>query len=80
MPRIGGVEAKDAPWSVRFIYWMTRRAIKRVPEGMKIRAHDPKLLRNCVRMDLYTEGKGTVPAHLRRLAMLKTAMMVGCPF
>jgi hypothetical protein len=80
MPRMNGVDEKQAPWSVRFIFWMTRRAIKRVPEGMKIRAHDPKLLKNCVRMDLYTEAKGTVPARLKRLAMIKTAMLVGCPF
>jgi hypothetical protein len=80
MPRMEGVDEKHAPWSVRFIYWMARRSIHRVPEGMKIRAHDPKLLRNCVRMDLYTEAKGELPLRLRRLAMLKTAMMVGCPF
>ncbi|HKW88485.1 MAG TPA: hypothetical protein VJN21_06985 [Candidatus Acidoferrales bacterium] len=80
MPRIEGVEAKDAPLGVRFIYWLTRRAIKRVPEGMKILAHNPKLLRNFVRMGMYVESKGELPSHLRRLAMLKTAMMVGCPF
>ena len=80
MPRMEGVEAKEAPWSVRFIYWMARRAIKRVPEGMKILAHKPKLLRNFVRMGMCVESKGELPSHLRRLAMLKTSMMVGCPF
>lgn len=80
MPRMEGVEAKHAPLSVRFIYWMARRHLKRVPQGMKILAHDPKLLRNFVRMSLYTEAKGEAPAHLKRLAKLKTAMMVGCPF
>jgi hypothetical protein len=80
MPRMEGVEPKHAPLSVRIIFWLARRSIKRVPEGMKIRAHDPKLLRNCVRMDLYTEANGELPSRFRRLAMLKTAMMVGCPF
>ncbi|HEV2489629.1 MAG TPA: hypothetical protein VGT03_07460 [Candidatus Acidoferrales bacterium] len=80
MPRMNGVDEKHAPLTVRIIYWLARRRLRNVPEGMKVRAYDPRLLRNCVRMDLYTEAKGTVPPRLKRLAMLKTAMLVGCPF
>lgn len=80
MPRIQGVDAKHAPLSVRFIYWMTRRYLKRVPQGTTILAHDPKLLRNFTRMNLYSEAEGTLPKRFKRLAMLKVAMMVGCPF
>jgi hypothetical protein len=80
MARIEGVDAKHAPWSVRFIYWITRRYLKRLPKGTTILAHDPRLLRNFTRMNLYSEAKGKLPARFRRLAMLKVAMMVGCPF
>lgn len=80
MSRMNGVESKHAPWHVRVIYWFAKRRLGRVPEGAKIRAHDPRLLRQGLRMDLYVESKGTVAARLKRLAMLKTAMLVGCPF
>ncbi len=80
MPRIRGVEAKRALWHVRLIYWLAKRSLRRIPEGMRIRAHDPRLLRHSTRLDLYCEAKGEAPARLKRLAMLKTAMLVGCPF
>lgn len=31
-------------------------------------------------MDLYGISKGAVPMHLKELAQLKVALMVGCPF
>jgi hypothetical protein len=80
MPRINGVEPKQAPWHVRLIYWLAKRKFGHVPEGRKILAHDPRLLRQYVRMSAYSEAKGELAPRLRRLAMLKTAMLVGCPF
>ncbi|HEV2299344.1 MAG TPA: hypothetical protein VGR72_12605 [Candidatus Acidoferrales bacterium] len=80
MPRMEQVDEKRAPWSVRLIYWFAKRKLGHVPEGTKILAHDPRLLRQFVRMNLYSEAEGALPKRLKRLAMLKTAMMVGCPF
>ncbi|MFZ0333631.1 MAG: hypothetical protein WAN10_06270 [Candidatus Acidiferrales bacterium] len=80
MPRMSGVEPKKATWSVRLIYWFAKRRIGHVPEGMKILGYDPRLLRQYTRMTTYSEAKGELPARFRRLAMLKTAMLVGCPF
>jgi hypothetical protein len=78
--RMDGVEPKKAPWSVRLIYWFAKRNMGHVPEGMKRLAYDPRLLRQFARMTMYSEKKGEAPARLKRLAMLKTAMLVGCPF
>lgn len=80
MPRISGVESKQAPWHVRLIYWFARRALGQVPAGMKILAYYPALLRQFVRMNMLQQKKGALPSRLKRLAMLKTAMLVGCPF
>ncbi len=80
MPRMSGVEPKQAPWHVRLIYWAVKRRLGQVSESMKILAHDPRLLRQWTRMTRYSEAKGELLPRLRRLAMLKTAMMVGCPF
>lgn len=80
MPRISGVESKQAPWHVRLIYWFARRNIGQVPGGMKILAYYPALLRQFVRMSALQHKTGALPPRLKRLAMLKTAMLVGCPF
>ena len=80
MPRINGVESKQAPWHVRLIYWFRERKYGHVPEGTKILAYDPRLLRQYVRMSRYSETKAALAPSLKRLAMLKTAMLVGCPF
>jgi hypothetical protein len=80
MARMDGVEPKKAPWSVRLIYWLSKRRLGHVPEGTKILAYDPRLLRQYTRMTMYSEKQGEAPARLKRLAMLKTAMLVGCPF
>ena len=80
MPRMSGVEPERAPWHVRLIYWFVKRKHGHVSETMKILAYDPRLLRRFVRMNLFSEAKGELAPRLRRLAMLKTAMLVGCPF
>lgn len=80
MPRINGVEPQQAPWHVRLIYWFARRSIGQVPAGMKILALYPALLRQFVKMSALQHKKGTLPTRLKRLAMLKTAMLTGCPF
>lgn len=80
MPRISGVEAKQGPWHVRVIYWFARRALGQVPAGMKILALYPPLLRQFVRMNVLQHKNGALPTRLKRLAMLKTALLVGCPF
>ncbi len=80
MSRISGVESEKAPWHVRLIYWFARRKIGQVPAGMKILAYYPALLRQFVRMSALQHKKGALSSRLKRLAMLKTAMLVGCPF
>lgn len=64
----------------RILFFFAKRALGHVPLGMRIRAFDPKYLRHAVRLDLYGAARGTVPLHLKELAQLKVAMMVGCPF
>ena len=61
-------------------FWLTKRRIGRVPLGLRVRARDPKLFRQIVRMDLYAVSQGAIPVRLKELAQLKVAMMVGCPF
>lgn len=80
MSRSEGIQNKQAGPLTRFIFWMAKRRLGHVPLGTRIRAFDPKFLRNALRLDLYGIAKGVVPFHLKELAQLKVAMMVGCPF
>lgn len=80
MLRSQGVQNNQAGLTARFIFFLLKRFLGRVPLGSRIRAFDPKYLRNATRMDVYAAGKGVVPMHLKELAQLKTALMVGCPF
>jgi hypothetical protein len=80
MLRSKGVQNNQAGPTSRFIFFLLKRYLGRVPLGTRIRAFDPKFLRRAVRMDLYSAAKGAVPMYLKELAQLKTALMVGCPF
>jgi hypothetical protein len=80
MSRSQGVQDNEAGLLTRIIFWLAKRALGRVPRGMRVRAFDPKYLRRAARMDLYAASRGTVPVSLKELAQLKVALMVGCPF
>jgi hypothetical protein len=80
MTRSTGVQDNEAGLSTRFIFWLTKKRLKRVPLGTRVRAFDPKLLRHIVRMDLHTAEARLVSGKLKELTQLKVATMVGCPF
>ncbi len=80
MVRSQGVQDNEAGLLTRIIFWLAKRRLGRVPLGLRVRALDPKLLRQIVRMDLYAVSQGAIPLLLKELAQLKVAMMVGCPF
>ena len=80
MPRIEGVEPKNAGPLVRFAYWMTRRKLGRLIEPVKVAAHHPRLLRGTAGMELAQEAAKSVPATLKCLAEAKVAARIGCPF
>jgi hypothetical protein len=80
MNRSQGVQDNQAGLVTRIIFWMAKRRLGLVPPGVRIRAFDPKYMRNALRMDLYGIAKGTVSMHLKEIAQLKVALMVGCPF
>lgn len=80
MERARGVQDGEAGLGTRFIFWGVKRRLRRLSQGMRVRALDPKLLRASVKLDFYLASKRQVPAILKELAQIKVAMMVGCPF
>lgn len=80
MARLEGVDRKKAGLFVRLVYFMTKRKIGRVVTPVKITVHHPRLLRAYGHMEMGREAATTVPLQRKRLAQVKVAMPIGCPF
>jgi 4-carboxymuconolactone decarboxylase len=80
MPRIEGIGDKEANVFTRSIYGAARRKIGRVPEPMRITAHEPRLLAAVSGMEMAQEAMHTVDKAIVALVEIKAATMIGCPF
>ncbi len=86
MARINGMEPQKAGWLTRLLYWFTRRSLRqltgqdRLPESVKIVAHQPLLLRAVGRMEMAQGTARKVDRGLKILASLRASTLVGCPF
>ncbi len=86
MARIKGLEPREASWFTRLLYWAVRRKMKklvgekRLVEPVQITAHHPRLLWALGQMEMGQEAAHSVPAALKHLASIRTAMLIGCPF
>jgi hypothetical protein len=80
MARLNGLDGRAAGWNARFVYWLAKRKVGRVPEPVTIYAHHPNLLRGYGAFEMFLERAKKVDARLKNLASLKVAALVGCPF
>lgn len=80
MARIDGVQKSKASLMTRFVYWMARRRLGRVPEPLTIVAHHSWVARGYVGLELAFDRARRVDGRLKALAQLKVAMLIGCPF
>ena len=80
MTRIASaVEGSRNPF-VRFTAWQSRRMFGRVPDPVAVTAHHPLLLGAYSGLELAMDRSHSVDHHLKELAALKAAAMVGCEF
>jgi hypothetical protein len=80
MARIEGITDKQANLFTRTIYGAVVRKLGRVPEPVRITAHQPRLLAALGGMEMAQEAMGTVDPVVKALVDIKTAMLIGCPF
>ena len=80
MARIEGIDGKRANLFTRYFYSAVKRKIGRVPEPMRITAHQPRLLAALGGMEMAQEAMRSVDPVLKALVSIKTAMLIGCPF
>lgn len=86
MTRIEGLPARRASFLVRVIYRVARREVRRLTgrgeqltDDIAVRAHRPTLLIAYGMLEKAVARKPTVQQRLRALAVLKSAVMQGCP-
>lgn len=72
--------AREGGWFVRFVYWMTRRRLGRVPQPIGVMAHHRAVLAAVGGFELAFEKANRLQPQLRELAQVKVATLVGCRF
>jgi 4-carboxymuconolactone decarboxylase len=80
MARIEGISDRRANLLTRSLYSAARRKIGRVPEPMRISAHQGRLLAATAGMELAQQAVDSLDPALKALAEIRTATMIGCPF
>jgi hypothetical protein len=76
--RIAGAPARGL--LRRFIYFVTRRKLGRVPMPVKIHAHGGALLVGMGMHEVALARAHRVDARLKGVAQLRVGSLVGCPF
>jgi 4-carboxymuconolactone decarboxylase len=80
MTRIDKVPEREAGPFGRFAYGLSRRRFGEVAEPLTVMAYHPRLLLGYGMFELAFERLNLVDEHLKSLAVLKAATMVGCEF
>jgi len=80
MARIEGIADEQANMFTRSLYAAVRRKIGRVPEPIRITAHQSRLLAAVGGMEMAQEAMRTADPVAKALVGIKTAMLIGCPF
>ena len=79
MARITGVEQPGFSFAA-VIFAAVKRRLGRVVRPLRIHALSPANLRGYAFMEAGQEGAGAVPAGLKKLAQVRVATRIGCPF
>lgn len=80
MARIEGVDPKRVSFLMRMVFRRVRKMLGRDLTPQKIQARVPRLFWYSVLGMWLLDQKAKVPARLRSLMTLRTAVRVGCPF
>ena len=64
----------------RIVFFFTRRMLGKVPTPMRVTAHNPKIFKGMVQMELAQKKASSVSPRIRALVGLRVATRVGCVF
>jgi len=84
MARIAGADPKRQGWLsglfTRIVYGMTKRKLGRVIAPVQVTAHHSRILWSYGQMEQTLAASSLVDVRLKRLAEIRVATLVGCPF
>ncbi|HKF23495.1 MAG TPA: hypothetical protein VKE93_18115 [Candidatus Angelobacter sp.] len=80
MARIEGVDPKQTPFLMRYVFKKVRKMLGRDLTPQKIAARVPRVFWATVLTEWLLGQKAKVPQRLRSVVLLRTAVRVGCPF
>ena len=81
MPRVRGLEGREAGLTTRFVQAVFRLALGRELNPYKVEAHAPRtVLSSFLSNTLMTTGRWALGADLRQLVRVRVAALNGCPF
>lgn len=79
MPRTDGVREPGLSLTA-LIYQAVRKRLGHVVAPVRVHALRPSILRGYAFMEAGQEGAKSLPASLKKLAQVRVATRVGCPF
>ncbi len=79
MSRLAGVERPGFSFAA-LIFRAVRRRLGRTPRPLRVHALNPPTLRGYAFMEAGQEGGSALPSGLKKLAQVRVATRVGCPF
>lgn len=79
MARLTGVDAPGLSLT-SIIFAAVRRKLTRVPRPVRIHALNPPIIRGYAFMEGAQESAGSVPRQLKKLAQIRAATRICCPF
>jgi hypothetical protein len=80
MARVEGVDPRQTPFFMRQVFKKVRKMLGRDLTPQKIQARVPRLFWFNILGEWLLGQKAGVPARLRALVLLRTAVRVACPF
>jgi hypothetical protein len=80
MPRMIGLERREAPWHLRWFYGMMRKMFGKDLTPAKIQMRVPGIVWGAIGMEMALGRKRRVSLRYAQLAKIRTAARIGCPF
>jgi len=80
MPRLSGLERKQAPWHLRWFYGVMRKMFGKDLTPAKIQMRMPGAMWGSIAMEAGLARKRRVSLRYIQIGKIRTAARVGCPF
>lgn len=80
MPRISGLEQREAPWHLRWFYGTMRKMFGKEFSAVKIQMRHPGLVWGGIGMEMALSRKHRVSLRYIQIGKVRAASRVGCPF